>query len=138
MPDIAISTDIITGFPGETEKDFKETFNYIKEINFSRLHIFPFSAHKNTPASRFSNQIDIQTKQTRSKILRELGKELTEKYYLKFKGKILDVVIENKNGDNYRGKSEFYFDVNFNNNNIKNIIKNRNLIGKLVKIKLPA
>jgi len=133
IPKIAISTDVIVGFPGETEKDFLETYNFIKKINFSRLHIFPFSLHEKTPASKLANKVDQKTKQKRAERLRLLGKILEKKYKDRFENKKLEVIIENGKGNKIRGKTEYYFDINFEKSKIlsgepriKNLIKIKN------------
>lgn len=110
VPKVAISTDVIVGFPGESEDDFKETIRFIKEIGFSRLHVFPFSAHTETLASKLPHQLSEKIKIKRSKKLRALGKQLQSKYPRQFKGKDLDFVIEQEKDDYYVGKSEYYFD----------------------------
>jgi threonylcarbamoyladenosine tRNA methylthiotransferase MtaB len=134
IPNIAITTDVIVGFPGETEEDFKETYNTIKELKFSRLHVFPFSPHKLTPASQFKDQVPENTKKERAKKLRVLGYKLAQDYRDKFKGKKLAVVIVNEKDGKYLGKTEYYFDIWFDANSLidgDNKINN----GKLVLIK---
>lgn len=133
MPDIAITTDVIVGFPGENEADFKKTYEFIKEIKFSRLHVFPFSAHEKTPAYFMKDKVSREVKEARAKKLRELGKKLENKYRKKFIGRELEVVIENEKGDKYIGKSEFYFDVPINKSQQKSF--DINIIGQIVKIK---
>jgi len=132
MPDVAITTDVIVGFPGETEKDFKETEKFIKEIKFSRLHIFPFSAHEKTPAARFSNQVEKKIKAKRAKILREFGVKLMEDYRKKFKGKNLEVVVEQIGPDKLIGKTEYYFNIEVHKEKSKN---NNFKIGQIIKLK---
>ena len=93
-PDIAISTDIIVGFPGETEELFEETLNNSRKIGFSKIHVFPYSIRNNTPAAKFKNQVDGNIKKDRVKRLISLSEELEEEYMKKFIGKKLDVLIE--------------------------------------------
>ncbi|MFH1255022.1 MAG: MiaB/RimO family radical SAM methylthiotransferase [bacterium] len=137
MPDIAISSDIIIGFPGETEKDFKAVEKFIKQMKFSRLHVFPFSAHEKTPAAKMPNQIEEKIKALRAGILRKLGARLEEDYKNKFIGKELDVAVENIRGGKHIGKTEYYFDIIFNSDQIsgEKINKNNSLIRKIVKVK---
>lgn len=130
MPDIAVTTDVIVGFPGETEADFKKTYKFIKEINFSRLHIFPFSAHEKTPAFFIKDKVSREEKEARAKKLRELGNKLEKDYRAKFKDRELEVVIENEKGDNYIGKTEFYFNVILDKEQIT-----KAAIGQIIKIK---
>ena len=80
VPDVAISTDVIVGFPNESERDFEETAEFIKEMGFSRLHVFPFSAHEEVPASKSPHQLREEIKIERAKKLRILGEQLKNKY----------------------------------------------------------
>lgn len=86
-PDISITTDVIVGFPGETDGFFNETIETIKKIRFSKIHVFPFSLRKGTEAENIPNHIDDVTKKKRVKELIELSKELEIEYFNKFKGK---------------------------------------------------
>ena len=96
-PDIAITTDVIVGFPGESEEHFKETYDFIKKVNFSELHVFPFSAREGTKAYEMKNQIDPETKAKRVDTLLKLSDELYASYYQKFIGKELEVILEERN-----------------------------------------
>lgn len=86
-PDISLTTDVIVGFPNETDEDFKTTYNNIKKINFSKIHVFPYSVRKGTKAEHMPNKIDDVTKKQRVKKLLELSKELEIEYMQKFIGK---------------------------------------------------
>ncbi len=83
-PDISITTDIIVGFPGETDQLFNETIDTIKKINFSKIHVFPFSRRKNTLADKMDNQINENIKKERVKILINISKELEINYFNSF------------------------------------------------------
>ena len=83
-PDISITTDVIVGFPNETEEDFNITLNNIKEINFSKIHVFPYSRRKNTKADLMENQVDEVTKKQRVRVLLDLSKKLEINYFSKF------------------------------------------------------
>ena len=85
-PDISITTDVIVGFPEETEEEFRETVETIKKINFSKLHVFPYSERKGTPACDMK-QVDGNVKKERVKVLLNLSKELEQSYFEKFVGK---------------------------------------------------
>jgi threonylcarbamoyladenosine tRNA methylthiotransferase MtaB len=143
MPDIAISTDVIVGFPGETDKDFIAMKNFIKKIKFSRLHVFSFSAHKRTAAFKLPDHVKPEIIKSRSEALRKLSDELVCAYEKKFAGKILEVVVEQNRssrtgkvkGDKIKGKTQFYFDVYFDKNDIISRPAKENLIGQVVKIK---
>jgi len=132
MPDIAITTDVIVGFPGETEKDFRDTEKFIKQIKFSRLHVFPFSAHGKTPAAKFPGQVEEKTKARRAKILRQLSVKLAEDYKKKFKGREMEIVVEQIKQGKMIGKTEYYFEVEVT----RKKIKNKNLkVGEIVKVR---
>ena len=111
IPNIALTADVLVGFPGEISKDFNDTKDLIKKAGFSRLHIFPFSAHEKTPAYYFTGQVVSEDKKNRARVLRELNKVLEKKYQNKFKNKYINVLIEKKEGDYYIGKNEYYFEV---------------------------
>ena len=96
-PDIAITTDVIVGFPGETEEEFKETFDFIKKVNFSELHVFPFSAREGTKAYSMPDQVKPEIKNERVNILINLSNELNAAYVEKFKGQELEVILEERN-----------------------------------------
>ncbi|MFA6550439.1 MAG: tRNA (N(6)-L-threonylcarbamoyladenosine(37)-C(2))-methylthiotransferase MtaB [Candidatus Gracilibacteria bacterium] len=95
-PNAGITTDVIIGFPGETEKDFKETVKLCKKIGFSKIHVFPYSKRKNTPASIMPNQIDERVKKSRAKTLRNLSEQLSKKFIKSQLGKTYDVLFEEK------------------------------------------
>ncbi|MFA6306368.1 MAG: MiaB/RimO family radical SAM methylthiotransferase [Patescibacteria group bacterium] len=137
MPDIAITTDVITGFPGETEKDFKDTEKFIKRIKFSRLHVFPYSAHEKTPAAKFPGQVKEKNKAQRAEKLRRLGLKLAEDYKKKFKGRELEITVERIKQDEIIGKTEFYFDILFKKRQLigGEASQSKKLIGTIVKVK---
>ena len=85
--DISITTDVIVGFPNESDENFNETIETIKKIRFSKIHVFPYSRRKNTKADLMDNQIDELTKKKRVRILLDLSKELEIEYFNKFIGK---------------------------------------------------
>ena len=129
-PRIAITTDVIVGFPGETDEDFLKTVDFIKTVNFSELHVFPFSARENTKAYSMPNQVDPKIKASRVDTLIKLSEELSKKYYDSFKGEELEVILEERNkftkllsgfSSNYLKLSADYPD---------------SYIGKIVKIKV--
>lgn len=97
IPKIAISSDIIVGFPSEDEEAFLETFNFIKEINFSSLHVFPFSKRAKTVASLMPHQVNEEIKKRRVQELLELSKKLESNYQKTFDGQKLLVLFETYN-----------------------------------------
>lgn len=93
-PDISITTDLIVGFPGETEELFNETIDTINEIKFSKIHVFPFSLRKGTKAEELPNHIDDVTKKERVKKILEISKTLEFEYFNKFMNKELNFIPE--------------------------------------------
>ena len=93
-PDISITTDLIVGFPNETDKDFNDTCEFIKKVKFTKVHVFPYSRRKGTPADLMPNQIDESIKKLRVRKILELSKELEINYMSKFVGKDLDILVE--------------------------------------------
>ena len=96
-PDIAITTDVIVGFPGENDEEFNETYEFCKKIQFSEIHVFPFSSREGTLAYTMDNQVDPKIKNERVQKLLALSKELEKNYRDKFVGKELEVILEERN-----------------------------------------
>ena len=96
LPNIAFTTDVIVGFPGETDEEFEETYNFIKQVNYSELHVFPYSPRKNTPAAKMKDQVNDQIKHERANRLLQLSKELNHEFALKQIGKTLKVLFEKR------------------------------------------
>lgn len=92
--DISITTDLIVGFPNETEEDFKETINTLNEVGFTKIHVFPYSKRDNTKASLMPNQIDGNIKKQRTNKILELSKKYEKDYYNRFLNQILEGVSE--------------------------------------------
>lgn len=107
MTDVAITTDIIVGFPGETTEEFKATYEFLKEIKLSKMHIFKFSPRKGTKAATMDNQVDGIIKDERSNLLISLNNELEIEFMNKFIGRKMDVLYE-KNYNNESTKFEGY------------------------------
>lgn len=110
-PMISITTDVIVGFPYETEVEFKESMDFIKEVNFAELHVFPYSQRDNTPAAKMP-QVDGNIKKQRARELIELSCDLNLAYNKKFIGTIQEVIVEQKFSDEYMvGHSSNYLKV---------------------------
>lgn len=92
-PDIAITTDIIAGFPLETEEEWKETVEFAKKCEFAEIHVFPYSSRKGTAAANMK-QVDFETKQRRARELIDVSRNLRDKYEEKFFGKNMLVLFE--------------------------------------------
>ena len=114
--DIALSTDVIVGFPGESEEEFNETVNFIKECGFHMLHVFPFSAREGTKAFYMKDQISPEIKDRRKKVLLDLSKELWEEYVSRFINKEVSVLVE-RYIDGYNiGHTSNYIEVKYKDN----------------------
>ncbi len=127
IPNIALTTDVIVGFPGETEEDFQETIRTIKECDFNMLHVFPFSAREKTIAYKLPNQIDPKTKDERVHVLLNLSSDLWDKYTNQFVDKEVEVLIEqyDNKSHKYIGHTTNYIEVS--------IESDENIVGKYVK-----
>lgn len=94
IPNISLTTDVIVGFPGESEEEFKATVGFIKRIGFAALHVFPYSRRSGTVADKMPNQIDPKIKKERVHELIELSNELAKEYASRFIGKELSILFE--------------------------------------------
>lgn len=130
FPDAAITTDVIVGFPGETEEEFSQTYEYLKKINLSKMHIFPYSRRYGTPAAKMPNQIEKAVKKERADKLIKLSHINEIEFAKRFIGKEIEVILENRMKNGYReGYSKEYVPVLYEGGNAKDIIKG---IGKEV------
>ena len=109
-PNISITTDIITGHPGEDEETLKETIENIRKLNFSKLHVFPYSIRKDTPSARLP-QVEDTFKKKSTKLLLELSNELEETYLDRFITETLDVLIEQSKDGKSNGHSSNYIEI---------------------------
>lgn len=106
-----ITTDVMTGFPGETEKEFIETCEFVKEVGFSRLHVFPYSVREGTKAAKMEGQVAASIKKERASKLIEIGHELEKNFIDKNVGLVNNVLYEQINGDIIEGYSTNYIRV---------------------------
>ena len=113
-PNISITTDIIVGFPYETDELFNSTLEFAKKMNFSKIHVFPYSKREGTSAAIMPNQVDDKIKKIRVKKLMELSDKLEKEYYDKFKGKDLDILIEECDNNVSIGHTSNYLMVTLN------------------------
>ena len=120
-PNINITTDVIVGFPNETDNDFNETINTIKEISFTKIHVFPYSKREGTPAADMKNQVDGNIKKQRVKKLLEISKELEKKYMENYLNKEIKFIPEVYKDGYLIGHSENYLLIKTkgNKNNLK-------------------
>lgn len=123
VPSISISTDIIVGFPGESDTDFAQTLDLARACAFSKIHVFPYSKRKGTPAAQRSDQIDAETKRRRSEALRALSDELRSQDALRRAGSEELVVVERRG----RGLTESYHEVR---------IDSKTPVGSMVRARL--
>ena len=125
-PDISITTDIIVGHPGETDEDFYNSLELIRKINFSKIHVFPYSKRDGTKAANME-QVDPQKKKERVRELLKLSKELETKYMNKFIDKDLEVLIERSKDGYSLGHTTNYLSVK---------IPGEHQSGEFVKVKI--
>ncbi|MDX9870830.1 MAG: tRNA (N(6)-L-threonylcarbamoyladenosine(37)-C(2))-methylthiotransferase MtaB [Clostridia bacterium] len=129
LPDIALTTDLIVGFPGETEQHFAATLEFIEEMAFSRMHIFKYSPRRGTPAATFPHQVPAGVKEERSRQARLLADKIEAQYAKRFHGKILQVLAEQQDHAGiWEGHSENYLQVYFDGNTIAK--------GEIVRVRL--
>ena len=132
-PEISITTDVIVGFPGETEELFQKTINTCKELELTKMHVFPYSIRKGTVAETLPNHLDQSIKKDRARRLLEVSKELEKNYFNKYIGKEVEVLIEEtKDGYSY-GHTGNYLYVKIN----KELEHNTFVQVKVTKIDYP-
>ena len=119
LPLAAIGTDVIVGFPGETDEQFEDTMHFIIDEQLAYLHIFSYSPRKGTAAAHSSQQVSVATIKKRSRILHEVGTKLRLDYYKNFIGKTVSVHFDQTKGENILGYSENYIRVAVPYKNIK-------------------
>lgn len=135
VPEIALTTDIIVGFPGETERDFEDTMSLVGEVRYDSAFTFMYSIRKGTPAEKFPNQIPEEVKHERFDRLLNLVNTISGEINKTYRGKVLDVLVEGKSrmskgeSASMSGRTESGKLVNFD-------AADEKLIGKIVKIKI--
>ena len=127
FPNAALTTDIIVGFPGETDEEFNTTYEFLKEIAFYKMHIFKYSQRKGTKAAVMPNQVDGKIKEERSKKLIELSNENEYNYNKKYVGKQVEVLFEEREGEYLKGHTTNYIVV-------KHKTDKDDLINKIAKV----
>lgn len=127
--DVILTTDIIVGFPGETEEEFGETYNFLKEIKFYKMHVFPYSPRKGTRAAVMPNQVDGNIKEQRSRKLIDLSNENQSEYNKSYIGKTVEVLFEEKDGEYYKGHTQNYILVKYKtNDNLENVLQDVKIV----------
>lgn len=133
LPGLAVTSDVIVGFPGETEEEFMETYNFIKEHKFSELHVFPYSKRTGTPAARMEDQVNEEIKNERVHRLITLSDQLAKEYASQFEDEVLEVIPE----DRFKDDPEGGLLEGYSDNYLKIVFPgNEDMIGKIVKVKL--
>ncbi len=111
IPGIAISTDIITGFPGESDEDFEQTYQLASELHFAKMHVFRFSPRQGTPAARMKGQVKDQVKKARSERLLALNEADARLFRQQFLGQTVDVLLEGYKRGHWEGLTDNYLRV---------------------------
>ena len=133
-PNISITTDVIVGFPNETDEMFNETIMTIKKIKFSKLHVFPYSRRKGTEADLMSNQVNEEVKKQRVQELLKLSKKLEIDYMNKFIDQEITFIPEVKKDGYLIGHTGNYLLIKLKDNNYK---LHENLLIKIVNVEYP-
>lgn len=124
FPEVALTTDIIVGFPGETEEEFNTTYKFLSKIKFSKMHVFKYSQRKGTVAAKMKNQVNPQIKEERSNKLIELSNKNEIEFLDDNLGKELEVLFETKTQNGYtEGHTTNYITVKSKGENLENTIK---------------
>lgn len=127
LPNVCFTTDLIVGFPGETEEDFLNSYNFIKRVGFNQIHVFPYSVREGTAAALFKDQIDPRIKNERVETILKLSDELWDTYKKENEGKEMEVIIEK-----YDKKEKAY--IGHSSNYLLIQIKDENLhVGSIIK-----
>ncbi|WP_160034094.1 tRNA (N(6)-L-threonylcarbamoyladenosine(37)-C(2))-methylthiotransferase MtaB [Paenibacillus sp. An7] len=133
MPEVGITTDVIVGFPGETDEMYRNGYELMKAINFSEMHVFPYSKRTGTPAARMEDQVDEEVKNARVQELLQLSDSMKLAYAQKFVGEVLEVIPEGnaKEGrvsGRLHGYSDNYIQMEFDGS--------EELVGQLCRVKM--
>lgn len=135
LPDLAITTDVIVGFPGETDEMFQNGFDFIREIGFAELHVFPYSKRTGTPAARMEDQVPEEIKNARVAQLIELSDILLVEYAHRFVGQVLEVIPE----EEYKEEPDSGLITGYSDNYLKIAFPGtKEMIGKVCKVRLDS
>jgi len=111
VPEVAITTDVIVGFPGETEAEFQESYHFCRQMKFARIHVFPYSLRQETEAARIPGKVNAQVKKERSQKMLALAKESAQNFSQQFSGKTMPVLWEKQSGGVWSGHTDNYIKV---------------------------
>jgi len=132
MPDVSITTDVIVGFPGETEEMFENGKKFMEQINFAEMHVFPYSQRTGTPAARMTDQVDEEVKNARVHELIDLSERMQLDYAKQFVGHVLEIIPERPDKGSAQGELMGYSD-----NYLHIVIEGgEELVGKLCRVKV--
>lgn len=115
IPEVSITTDVIVGFPGETESEFQESYEFMRGVKFSRTHVFSYSAREGTEAACMPGQVPAEVKKLRSNRMIELGQDSLKKYQNRFLGSTQEVLFEQLSGSYCSGYTDTYIKVYIKN-----------------------
>ena len=144
FPDVAITTDIMVGFPGETDEEFAKTCAFLEKVSFSSAHIFKYSRRRGTPADKFPDQVSSEVKTDRSKKVKEITDKTRLEFMQGFLGTRMEVLFEQREGAYFEGKTGNYLNVLVKTGHdlsgeyktvLLKSIKNGSLIGEIVEEK---
>ena len=121
--DVALTTDIIVGFPGETEEEFENTYNFLDKIKLTKMHVFKYSPREGTRAAVMPNPIDGKIKEQRSQKLIELSNKNEEEFLKEQIGKEVEVLFEEQEGNYWKGHTSNYLVVKKEGDNLENVLQ---------------
>lgn len=137
IPDVILTTDIIVGFPGETEKEFEETYEYLKEIKFYKMHVFKYSPRKGTRAADMKGQVSNDIKEKRSKKIIQLSNNNEEEIMEQYLGRKLEILFEQENKGHTTNYLSVKIDEDIQENTMRTVkitgLGENELIGELLK-----
>ena len=128
FPGLSLTTDVICGFPGETEEEFRETVDYVKKTGFMKVHVFPYSAREGTPAAKMPDQITKEEKARRCEILQKEADKVRAAFLETLVGSEQNVLFETPKGGLQRGYTENYTPVRMQSDEV--------LTGRILKVKI--
>jgi threonylcarbamoyladenosine tRNA methylthiotransferase MtaB len=133
MPDVAITTDVIVGFPGETEEMFRNGVRFMEQMKFSEMHVFPYSKRTGTPAARMTDQVDEEIKNERVHELIDLSEKMQLAYAQKFVGQVLEVIPERT----YKGAPDSGLLMGYSDNYLQLVFEgSESMIGEVCRVQL--
>lgn len=111
FPSCSITTDVITGFPGETEEEFAQTMDFLRQCSFASIHVFPYSERTGTPAAKMPNAIPPQIRSQRANTVRQLAAQMSKTFCEDFIGKTIPVVLEHGRTDAQPAHGKWHFTI---------------------------